>query len=195
MADYNPDIPQGGDNLSTSQGQILNNFTELNNIFDANHFKYNFATVGDRGLHRKIDLPVTTTVSAPSGTASVIYNKAVSGVASPYFDNAVGSSVLWRGGSSNGLASTTLANPGLLNLPNGFQVRWGTDQFAMGSATRTVTFTPAFTTTALVATVTIDETAPANYVAAQSLGQSNFLARRSTPITSAINFRWIAIGY
>lgn len=130
MTDYNPLIPQPNDNLSTSQGQILNNFTQLNDIINFDHFNYNFSTVSERGLHRKVSFPENTTVSAPTGVASVLYSKAVSGVSSPYFDNAVGSSVLWRGGSTNGLISQTTGgtpSSGRMTLPNGIIFIWGVD--------------------------------------------------------------------
>jgi hypothetical protein len=128
MADYNPSIPQPTDNLSTSQGQMLNNFTQLNNIFDFDHYTWNDATVGNRGLHRQIHFPATTSQAAQAGTASVLYSKAVSGVSSLYFDNAVGSSAVWRGGAANGLVGLTtggtLSN-GLMTMPNGLIFQWG----------------------------------------------------------------------
>jgi len=128
MVDYNPSIPQGSDNLSNSQVQMLNNFTQLNNIFDFNHYTWNDPTTGNRGLHRKVDFPATTSVSSPTGANSVLYPRAVSGVSSLYYDNAVGSSVVWRGGSTNGLVTQTtggtLSN-GLMTLPNGIIIQWG----------------------------------------------------------------------
>lgn len=128
MTDYNPNIPQGTDNLSTSQGQILNNFGKLDSIFDTNHYKYSYSTTAYQGKHRKVDFPETTTSGSPTGTASVIYPKDVSGVSSPYFENAVGGSVLWRGGSTNGLATISTGSGvsnGYLLLPNGIKFIWG----------------------------------------------------------------------
>ena len=132
MTDFNPAIPQPNDNLSTSQGQILNNFAQLDTIFDLNHFTWDSALVADRGLHRKIDFPVTTTVTAPTGTAAVLYSQLISGVASPYFDNAVGSTCIWRGGSGNGLASLTGTS---LTLPNGLMFSFGKATATGGTAT------------------------------------------------------------
>lgn len=193
---YDSNIPQTGDNLSTSQGQILENFSQLNLVFTEDHFAFNDSVVANRGLHRKVSLPVTTTVSAPAGTASVIYNKNVSSVASPYFRNAIGDFAMWVGGTtSNGQATTTLANPGQLNLPNGFQLRWGTDAFVGTNATRSVTFTPAFTTNCLVAIVSIDDSNPQNAVGADTYSSSGFNARRNTPPSGNLNFRWFALGY
>lgn len=142
MTDYNPNIPQSSDNLSTSQAQILNNFGKLDSIFDVNHVKYSDATTANQGKHRKIDFPATTTVISPTGTACVIYPKNVSGVSAAYFENVVGGSVLWRGGSTDGLVSqvtgTGLSN-GSLTLPNGIKFIWGAYTGAISSVT-TVTF-------------------------------------------------------
>ena len=128
MVDYNPSIPQPTDNLSNSQGQMLNNFTQLNNIFDINHFTWNDAVSADRGMHRKVDLPATTVVVAPAGLSSVVYSKTVAGVAGLYFDNAVGSSAVWRGGSGDGLITSTTggnATSGTMTFPNGIILKWG----------------------------------------------------------------------
>lgn len=198
---YNPSIPQTGDNLSTSQGQMLTNFTALNTIFAFDHYTWNDSTTANQGLHKKVSFPATETVGAQSGLASVVYTKNVASVASPYFRNAIGDFVMWYGGTtSNGQASTTLANPGQLNLPNGFQLRWGTDAFVGTNGTKNVMFTPQFTTTALVAFVTLEAVIPITYVGATDLLQATFNARRSnnnppnTPLATA-NFRWMAIGY
>ncbi len=192
---YIPDIPQPGDNISTSQGQILGNFQSLNTIFNFDHYAWNDSVTGNQGLHRKVSFPATATVGAQSGLASVIYTKNVSSVAAPYFKSAVNDFVMWYGGTtSNGLATTTLANPGQLNLPNGFQLRWGTDAFVTG-ATKSVTITPQFTTNCLVAVVSIEDSNPQNAVGVDSYTASGFNARRNTPPAGALNFRWIALGY
>lgn len=47
---YNPSIPQPSDRLRISQSEILENFTELDNIFDVDHVKYSDIT-GDAGKH------------------------------------------------------------------------------------------------------------------------------------------------
>jgi hypothetical protein len=128
MTDYNPNIPQSSNNLGTSQAQMLNNFGKLDSIFDVNHFKYSDATTANQGKHRKIDFPATTTVSSPAGAASVIYPKDVSGVSAAYFENAVGGSVLWRGGSTDGLSTISTGSGvsnGYLLLPNGIKFIWG----------------------------------------------------------------------
>jgi hypothetical protein len=133
MVDYNPNIPQPTDNLSTSQGQILNNFSQLESVFATDHYTWDYATVAFRGKHTKISFPATISVVAQTGLASVLYSKDVSSVAAPYFDNSVGTSVLWRGGNTNGLVTVSSSN---LTLPNGLQFSYGsTTTNGSGNAT------------------------------------------------------------
>jgi hypothetical protein len=98
MVDYNPNIPQGIDNLSTSQGQMLNNFTQLNTIFDFDHFTWNDPTAGgtDRGFHRRVTFPVNV-AAAPAGATGILHT-VLGGATSvsfnnkpvPFFANSVG---------------------------------------------------------------------------------------------------------
>ena len=190
MTDFNPAIPQPNDNLSTSQGQILNNFAQLDTIFDLNHFTWDNATVAYRGLHRKIDFPSPTTVTAPTGTASVLYPQLISGVASPYFDNSVGSTAIWRGGSGNGLATLTGTN---LTLPNGLQFSFGTAQ-ANSSGNATVTFN--FPNNLYSATLTVINSSArfAQWTSTPTKMSGNLHIQGSSGTPHADYFYWIAIG-
>jgi hypothetical protein len=51
MPVYTQNIPQGGDNLSVSQGQILANFQTLDTAFGVDHTK--FSVVPDQGFHKQ----------------------------------------------------------------------------------------------------------------------------------------------
>lgn len=51
---YNANIPQATDLLSTSQGQILGNFTQLNTAWLINHVDFN---AGDAGKHKWVTFP------------------------------------------------------------------------------------------------------------------------------------------
>jgi hypothetical protein len=56
MSIYNPAIPQANDDLSDSQGQILQNFDKANSSFGIDH--YNFANLtADNGKHNQITTP------------------------------------------------------------------------------------------------------------------------------------------
>lgn len=53
---YNNAIPQPGDELSVSQGDILTNFQVLNNSFGVDHYPYNDLTANN-GKHNQLTTP------------------------------------------------------------------------------------------------------------------------------------------
>jgi hypothetical protein len=53
---YNPNIPQPGDLLSVSQGDLLENFTQLNDIFEVDHLTYDAVDAPNRGKHMAIHM-------------------------------------------------------------------------------------------------------------------------------------------
>ncbi len=196
---YDPNIPQPTDDLSDSQVQLLANFQQLDTSFGINHFQYSDAS-SDNGKHKKLDFPTPTTVGVPVGDDSVIYPKAVSAVSSPYFRNSVGDSVMWRGGSTNGLVAETLANPGLLNLPNGFQMKFGQSSFSGAGTQALVTYAAAFPTATLCVQVTRaggnTGTDPEDIFLVTLASAAAFTARRmSASPSNNLNFYWLAIGH
>lgn len=64
---YDPTIPAASDILSQSQVDIQTNFSELNSLFNRDHFKWNDATSSFRGYHRQITFPKVRS-SAPPAT-------------------------------------------------------------------------------------------------------------------------------
>jgi hypothetical protein len=81
---YLPGIPLPTDNLSFSQGQLKDNFTQLNDQFGIDHTAYNTGVGNGDGFHKQIHLPEFTNPTVTSGTAtqgSVIYSAA--GTAAP----------------------------------------------------------------------------------------------------------------
>lgn len=119
MTDYDPTIPAATQNLLTSQGQMLNNFSELNTIFDYNHFTWNDAVTADRGKHRKVEFPEPLTSDpSPTGDDGVLYTKAVSGIGQLFFANA---SAVDQLTGING----TFAAEGSATFPNGLIMKWG----------------------------------------------------------------------
>jgi len=53
---YNPNIPQPNDLLSTSQGNILNNFGALNSVYGVDHYAYD-DTSQNATFHKKVTTP------------------------------------------------------------------------------------------------------------------------------------------
>lgn len=83
---YNASIPQGSDFLSTSQGQILDNFGQLNTQFAIDHTAFNTGSGNGNGFHKKVTLP-DQTGSIPSSAADqvVVYGKTDSSISAPYY--------------------------------------------------------------------------------------------------------------
>jgi hypothetical protein len=193
MTNYNPDIPQTGDNLSTSQGQILNNFTMLNTVFGVDHYPFNFATTGQQGMHEQVTMPTTTTHGATSGLASVFFSKDVANVAAPYFSNSAGSQALWNGGSGNGQTTQSFGgnkSSGYIKFPNGFIIQWGNNTQVSGD---TITFPIAFPNACFEVVPSIFRSIPGTgivvYVA--NITAANWTV--NTP-SGTIGISWIAVG-
>ncbi len=62
MSLFLPNIPQPGDNLDFSQGQLLSNNQGLDTVFGIDHYKFSDAT-SNKGFHNKVTTPVF--VAAP----------------------------------------------------------------------------------------------------------------------------------
>lgn len=80
---YQPGIPAGNDNLSQSQGDIQDNFNQLNVQFAIDHTAFNTGSGNGDGLHKQIHFPLFTAPSVISGSGTqggVVYSAA--GVAS-----------------------------------------------------------------------------------------------------------------
>jgi hypothetical protein len=70
---YNPSIPQASDKLVNSQVDLLTNFTQLNTVFNNDHYKFNNGA--GQGQHRQINFPLIPAVPVVAGAASAIYPK------------------------------------------------------------------------------------------------------------------------
>ena len=154
---YSANIPQPADNISASQSDLLNNFQALKTYFALDH---NTWDATNAGLHKQVTIPNNSGADpGAAGTTGVYYAKTVSGVVSPYFQNAVGASVLWRSASGNGLVTQTTGgtpSAGTMTLPNGIIMKWG---YVAGAKNGTViSFSSAF---------------PSNCFSVQITGQRN----------------------
>lgn len=75
---YDPTIPQASDNISTSQGEILTNFSQIGSLFGSNaaadHYAFNDATAAFRALHKQVTFPTPLGAApAPSNPKGIIY--------------------------------------------------------------------------------------------------------------------------
>jgi hypothetical protein len=133
MSTYNPNIPQGTDNLSVSQGQMLNNFTQLNTQFGVDHIAFNTGSANGDGHHVKVFFDNAPSTPSVSGTQSVMFPALVSGQ----------QQMMWKNASNSyqitGLPVTAGTN-GSITLIGGIIFKWATVQILNGNQTATYTF-------------------------------------------------------
>lgn len=129
---YKANIPAAADLLSVSQGDLLENFSQLNTQFGVDHDA--LTTPGD-GFHKKVTIPVPLgSDPSPAGTAGQVYTKDVSGVAQLFFANSAGVQTLTP-------ISSTQSTNGTMTLPNGVTLKWGNGT-STGSTTVITYVTP-----------------------------------------------------
>lgn len=81
---YNANIPQGTDNISVSQAQLLGNFGQLNSQFGIDHTAFNTGSGNGDGFHKKVTLPGNVTPPTPGAGICTIYGKTTTGVTIPW---------------------------------------------------------------------------------------------------------------
>jgi len=146
---YTPNIPQGSDNISVSQGQILTNFTQIGALFGSNltadHFAFDDGTAAKRGHHRMVEFyePLAAGDPTVSGAIGTFYTKADPN------DTSSRSQVYYRNVTEiqqvTNRFHNPIANKGYWILPGGTASNpalifmWGVETTA-GSTTKAVTF-------------------------------------------------------
>lgn len=187
---YNPSIPQATDNLSTSQGQILNNFTQLNTVFSVDHFAFDDVTSTLRGKHRQCTFESLGADPTTLANEVALYNK---------------SNELYIRQQSNATAFKLIGNflaaqNGYITLYGSILMQWGRGFIAGGATNTTVTFPVAFSGTAYMVVDTpynnpITGSTPREF-GAESITATNFVAVAFNGVVpgGGCNFGWIAIG-
>lgn len=145
MATYTPNIPQPGDIPAFSQDQILQNFQSIDdgtNGFANNHISLTNSTVGQRGKHKYIHMPV----QSPNGPATAVGEGAI------YTKTGTGSQpqMFWRPQSTlaagNEVQMTGVipvnSSTGYTFLPGGILMQWSRASSVVSGST--VTFPIAF---------------------------------------------------
>ena len=136
---YNKNIPLSNDILSVSQGDLLANFTALNNFFEIDHVA--FDAVSDNGKHIKTTFIEQSGDQSTSADEIVLYSKENPSKA--------GQTDLFLRKESNALPVinitdyTASTSAGEFTLPNGLIVKWENEVTLSGSGT---TYTYAFPT-------------------------------------------------
>jgi hypothetical protein len=126
---YNNNIPQPTDQISVSQGQILDNFEAISTLIDVNHVGFN---LGDQGKHTFVTMVDQTSVMLPFINSEVgLYNvvdatTSINQLFISYVNSAstrkqypISASIL----STN--ASPATNSNGWAYLPSGVLLKWG----------------------------------------------------------------------
>jgi hypothetical protein len=190
---YNPAIPQASDTISASQPPILTNFYELNNVFGADHVKFDNATQASRGRHLKVTF--NDVLGADPGLiapACSLYTKATGGGNQLFFQNALTIAQLtglpvtaWaNGGSAGGAANYTI------DTPWGIRIYCG-ETASKNSGIFTVTFPAALTAIYYYAATASNTSTPMPSVNCATNGLVGLNIRYSSNATDAV---WIAVG-
>lgn len=80
---FDPAIPQPNDIISTSQSELLENFTQLNTVFGVNHVAFDAAS-SDKGKHKFVTMVQQATSPTSQANEYLMYSKELSGKAEIY---------------------------------------------------------------------------------------------------------------
>jgi hypothetical protein len=116
---YNPNIPQPGDFVSSSQADILENFSQLNTQYGNDHVAWDAGS--NNGKHKKVTLIAGTDPTTAAGEVAV-YSKTVTGSTNLYCRLASNGTVIQLTNSS----SVSAADPGYTLLPGNILMQWAT---------------------------------------------------------------------
>lgn len=139
MTGYISNIPDGGDNLSTSQGQMQTNFGVLQSLYSIDHTGW--TNVAGNGTHKKVTFNDVAAPGVPVSPASVAYTKTVGTPSREelFFRNSFAETQvtsngndIWKGSAAaggNGQVITALSgsegDSGSVVFPNGMAMIWG----------------------------------------------------------------------
>lgn len=136
---YNPNIPQANDDPRISQGELLQNFQQINTDFAVNHTS--LTASGQNGYHTKVffadPLGADPNLAAPE---SSLYTKTIAGLTELFFQNGP------LAGNAKQLTNLPITTVG---TTYGFDTPWGW-RINMGLTNTAITnfalaYAPAFT--------------------------------------------------
>lgn len=213
---YNGVIPQSGDFLSISQGQILNNFGAIQSLIDTDHVDFSSGTAV-AGQHDRISFTVQTSPPAQNLPNRANWVAGQVGLYSSlnattnknelYINKTNNSGIVQIPGTAS-ILGTSNPTPGAFGnatgwtmLPSGIKMVWGT--FTGSGASQTITLVGAqqFATTILSVQLTVIGNST---TAVQALARVRVIAANSfdavvSDVTgstfSTANVMFLAIGY
>lgn len=191
MTTYLPSIPNADDLISSSQGQIKTNFTQLNNQFGVDHTEFNNGGVNGDGFHKKVTFTAPIASPSVSSTQGIAYPK-TSTIITPSSSN---TEMFYKNvtGDIQITSSTLNSAQGEGFIPGGLQVKCGSGAITNTFSNTTVTFTNPFPTATLSVTVTGFSSQTFFFLSAVS-GGASFVANRAGTSGTA-SFYWIAVGH
>jgi len=147
---YNPLIPGPNDVLSQSQSDIQDNFSQLNTLYDLDHFAFDDTTPSFRGLHKYLSFPFSQPTNPSLGSlAAILFPRTKTGSPELFFKNSTdytqitsGALPIWKGGTPTdtgvvggtnfnagpyvmGNGHGSVYNYGNIILPTGLEFKWG----------------------------------------------------------------------
>ena len=183
---YNPSIPQPTDLISTSQGQILTNFTQLNTQFAGDHVAFNTGSSNGNGHHKKVSFDASITPAAPTGTQSVLYPKTVGSAIQLFFQTA-SETIQITGGSA------VPAQTGSVWLPGKILLNWGVGVATTGGTVNS--FVTGFPTACWGVTMSIQSNTVSSlhsvWCSTDPPSTTQFTAKSDS---SSLKIFWYAIG-
>ena len=191
---FNPAIPQPTDKHSTSQNDILQNFTTLNTAWEINHEGFDLV---NQGKHNFVSLPEQVAAPATAVNEGAVYSKqsALTTATELFFRRE-------NSGAQIEFTGVLGATPGWTILPSGIILKWGS---ATCTGADTVTF-PVAGTIPVITTVLAVMLTPLNAGAgdidatvrlrahAAGTGFDVYASTRTATGAAACTFEYLAIG-
>lgn len=194
---YNANIPQAGDQISQSQGQLLQNFQAINTLVNVNHVDFASA---DAGKHKFVTFPEQGGNPGTGAAEVALFAKhSIYGMAT---------TELFIQDPSNGTAyditSSFAGNNGWTFLSSGLLVMWGFGNATGDTGNVTITQLPGGTGPLFSAIYYFSAQSyrfggvPTNdYVQVTNFNATTFrlfCSERTTMNAANVNYRWLAIG-
>lgn len=192
---FNPNIPSGGQTISSTTVPIQTNFNVANTAFGIDHVP--FITATNQGRHNKATLIQQPSDPAAVSLCDILYTKSVS-YGAPYSDTKNELFLRRASGDGSTIIQMSTRDPiastnGASFLPGGVIIQWGQTSF-VGSSNPAITFPEAFPNNPFSVQITIQNSNPAvpNAWRITSLSASGFVA--NVQVTGATTMYWMAIG-
>lgn len=190
---FDPTVPKANDLLSQSQGDLVVNFNQLNEIFGnaaaSDHYAFNNATASLRGLHKHVTFPVVVVDPGLANPASSAYAKTVSAASELFFQNGtLAANVKQLTGLT--LATSIVAGATQYTFMSPWGIRFILGEATVSSGGTVISFTTPFTSLIYCALLTPIDPNPHKFT---------ITSRMTTSITAKTDsgthsFYYLAIG-